>query len=247
MRRWFKIPVFLAAIAPLAVGQNVTLKPDIGVAQAEYHDALESWINNDRYLTQDLLTGNPEQMRQRVRKAGALRDQVMLKKEKYLDLIIQRLHEIRAHLAPANAGDIPVDAISKDLEVQQARLASDQERIEASLRELPTGDEYLIVRRALEAERTSRISLQSAVASRIRSIDILGKSQDALRASAQGEPESQTLDDMLKVWNEERATAIRQRTTWATLYKNMEQEIDNNVASQKKATPVNKSKPKKGK
>jgi hypothetical protein len=208
--------------------------PDIGVAQAEYHDAMEAWLNNDRDLEKDLLTGEKEQMRRRVRKAAALRDEVMVKKQAYLDLIVQRLKETRNHLAPANASEIPVSDFRKDLEAQQARMLSDQERLNDLLKEIPEGDEYFMVRRALEAERSSLINLQNTVALRIHALDNLDKSQDAIRGASGGETEAQKLDEILKVWDEERAVAIRQRSTWAGLYKTMEQAIDDRAGVGKK-------------
>src|ERR1035441_1702144 len=223
MRTWKTIPILLVALAPFLTGQNVTLVPDIGVAQAEYHDAMEAWLNNDRDLEKDLLTGEKEQMRRRVRKAAALRDEVMVKKQAYLDLIVLRLKETRSHLAPANASEIPVSDFRKDLEAQQARMLSDQERLNDLLKEIPEGDEYFMVRRALEAERSSLINLQNTVALRIHALDSLDKSQDAIRGASGGETEAQKLDEILKVWDEERAAATRQRSTWAGLYKTISQ------------------------
>src|ERR1035441_4719117 len=234
MRTWKTIPILLAPLAPFLAGQNVTLAPDIGVAQAEYHDAMEAWLNNDRDLEKDLLTGEKEQMRRRVRKAAALRDEVMVKKQAYLDLIVQRLKETRSHLAPANASEIPVSDFRKDLEAQQARMLSDQERLNDLLKEIPEGDEYFMVRRALEAERSSLINLQNTVALRIHALDNLDKSQDAIRGASGGETEAQKLDEILKVWDEERAAATRQRSTWAGLYKTMEQAVDDRAGAPKK-------------
>jgi hypothetical protein len=234
MRTWKTVPILLVALAPFLAGQNVTLVPDIGVAQAEYHDAMEAWLHNDRDLEKDLLTGEREQMRRRVRKAAALRDEVMVKKQSYLDLIVQRLKETRTHLAPANASEIPVSDFRKDLEAQQARMLSDQERLNDLLKEIPVGDEYFMVRRALEAERSSLINLQNTVALRIHALGNLDKAQDAIRGASGGETEAQKLDEILKVWDEERAAAIRQRSTWAGLYKTMEQAIDDRAGAQKK-------------
>ena len=234
MRTWKTIPLLVAALAPFAAGQNVTLVPDIGVAQAEYHDAIEAWLHNDRDLEKDLLTGEKEQMRRRVRKAAALRDEVMVKKQAYLDLIVQRLKETRTHLAPANTSEIPVSDFRKDLEAQQARMLSDQERLNELLKEIPEGDEYFMVRRALEAERSSLINLQNTVALRIHALDNLDKSQDAIRGASGVETEAQKLDEILKVWDGERAAAIRQRSTWAGLYKTMEQAIDDRAGGPKK-------------
>jgi hypothetical protein len=244
MRTWNAIPTLLVALAPLAAGQNVTLLPDIGVAQAEYHDAVDAWLHNDRDLEKDLLTGEKEQMRRRVKVAAALRDDVMVKKGAYLDLIVLRLRETRAHLAPANASEIPATEFKKDLEAQQARMLTDQERLNDLLKEIPEGDEYFMVRRALEAERTSLINLQNTVALRIHSLDNLEKSQDAIRGSLGGATEVQKLDEILKVWEEERAAAVRQRATWAGLYKTMEQAINDRSGPLKKgAAASSKSKP----
>lgn len=234
MRIALTIPALLVALASLAPSQNVTLLPDIGVAQAEYHDALEAWLHNDSDLERDLLKGDPEQMRLRVKRAAALRDEVMVKKQAYLELIIHRLRETRAHLAPANASEIPVADLKKDLEAQHGRMLGEQERLEEFLRDLPVGDEYLMVRRALEAERTSLVSLQNTIALRIRSLDTLNISQEAIRGASRGETEAQRLDEVLKVWDQEREAVIRQRSGWASLYKTMEKAIDDSAASPKK-------------
>jgi|GEM_PF-6486698 hypothetical protein len=239
MRTWKTIPILLVALAPFAVGQNVTLLPDIGVAQAEYHDAIEACLHNDRDMERDLLTGDPEQMRRRVKKAAVLRDEVMAKKQSYLDLIIQRLRDTRSQLAPANASEIPVADFKKDLEGQQGRMLGDQERLNDLLRDLPDSDEYVMVRHAVEAERTSLINLQNTVALRIHSLDRLDKSQEAISGASGGETEAQKLDEVLKIWGEERTAAIHQRSTWAGLYKTMEQAIDDRAAAQKKGAAAN--------
>jgi hypothetical protein len=149
MRTWKTIPILLAALAPFAASQNVTLVPDIGVAQAEYHDAMEAWLHNDRDLEKDLLTGEKEQMRRRVRKAAALRDEVMVKKQAYLDLIVQRLKEtrwragntVRLHWTsqtPATEGEM------------EFKLASDGslfvERVQSRDSYIPLGMEVLLRR-----------------------------------------------------------------------------------------------------
>jgi hypothetical protein len=236
MRNWKTSPLLLAAMAACAAGQNVTLLQDVGVAQAEYHDAMEAWLHNDRDLEKELLAGDPEPMRRRVRKAAALRDDAMAKKQAYLDLMIQRLRDTRARLAPADAGAIPVAGIKKDLEAQQARILGDQERLNEVLLDLPAGDEYFLVRRALEAERASLVNVQNTVALRIHSLDRIGTAQEAIRGASRGETEMQQLDQILNIWNEERTAVVRQRSSWANLYQTMENAVESRGGDRKRGT-----------
>jgi hypothetical protein len=237
MRNWQIIPPLLlwSLTAP---SQTVTLIPDIGVAQVEYHDALESSLRSDPDLEKDLPTGEPGQMHRRVQKAAEMRDDVLLKKQKYLDLMVQRLRDTRAVLAVATSGEIPVADLRKDLEAQHGRMLGDQERLEEFLRDLPEGDEYLLVRRALEAERESLINLQNTIALRIHSLDSLDKTQDGIRKESQGATDAQRLDELLNLWNQERLAVTRQRTLWANLYKSMERAIDERTAAQRNGVAV---------
>jgi hypothetical protein len=225
------------ALAHSAVGQNVTLLPNIGVAQAEYNDALESWLHDDRTLEKDLLTGDPAQMRRRVKRAADLRDQVMIKKQAYLDLMIQSVRAARARLAPPDASEIPVKDFNKDMEAQEQSILSDRMRITEALRQLPAGDDSVLLRRALEAELASLDEVRTNIAARISSLDDLDHAQEAIRSVLQGETEAQTLDGVLKIWEQERAAAGRQRTSWAGLYMSMELAIDERIAGRKGNAP----------
>ena len=67
----------LIPLAPLCLGQALRLVPDIAVAEAEYRDAQEAWIQNDPTLEKDLFKANPEEVRRRIHRAAALADDVM--------------------------------------------------------------------------------------------------------------------------------------------------------------------------
>lgn len=216
----------IIAGAVLCSGQSVRFVPDIAVAEAEYRDAQEAWLRNDPNLEKDLFKASPEEVRLRIRREASLRDTVMVKKAAYLELLIQRLQgSLSTMQQVSSAGDIPTDALKRDLEGQQMRILGDQERLEALMRDLPEGDEYFLVRRAIEAEHSDLISLQNNIALRIRSLDSAGKAQDAIRAAA-ADSLSQKLEAILKIWDQERTSTVRQRTSWAQLYRTMEETIN---------------------
>ena len=193
--------VLLFAAAALCSGQSVRLVPDIAVAEAEYRDAQEAWLHNDPNLERDLFRGNPAEMQARIRRTASLRDTVMVKKEAYLGLLIQRLQGTLGTLqqVSSTATDLPLDSLRKDLEVQQAHILDDQERLEALIRDLPQGDEYFLVRRELDAERNELINLQNNVALRIRSLDSAGKAQEAIKSAASSDTVTQKLAAIIKV------------------------------------------------
>jgi hypothetical protein len=217
--RIFTLPLMLA---PLLPGQALRLVPDIAVAEAEYRDAQEAWTQNDPTLEKDLYKANPEDMRRRIHRAAALADDVMVKKEAYFNLFVQRLQDTRARLSQAPDASIPTADLKKDLDAQQMRLLGDEDRLELLMRDLPPGDEYVLVRRQLEAERSDLINAQNSIAMRMRSLDSIEKGQ---QATAGAEDLSAKMDAIVKVWEQERDRAVRQRPTWAHLYELMENSL----------------------
>jgi hypothetical protein len=217
-----RIFALLIPLAPLCLGQALRLVPDIAVAEAEYRDAQEAWIQNDPTLEKDLFKANPEEVRRRIHRAAALADDVMAKKEAYFGLFIQRMRDMRTRLSETRDPGMPVADLKKDLDGQQMRILGDQDHLDLLLRDLPQGDEYLLVRRELEAERSSLISAQNDIAMRIRSLDNIDKAQQATQG---GEDLSAKMDAILKVWEQERASAVRQRPAWAHLYDLMEKSL----------------------
>jgi hypothetical protein len=218
-RRIFTLPLMLA---PLLLGQALRLVPDIAVAEAEYRDAQEAWSQNDPNLEKELYKGNPEDMRRRIHRAAALADDVMVKKEAYFNLFIQRLQDTRTRLSQTPDATIPAADLKRDLDAQQMRLLGDQDRLDLLLRDLPQGDEYALVRRQLEAERSDLINAQNSIAMRMRSLDNIDKAQQATQGA---EDLSVKMDAILKVWEQERDRAVRQRPTWARLYELMESSL----------------------
>lgn len=212
-------------VSSLCTAQTLRVEPDIAIVEAEYRDASENWLRNDPNLERDLFRGQPDEMRRRVRRAAGLRDVVMDKKATYVDLLVKRLQTMRSRLTQPDDGSLPAESLKRDLAAQQAHWLADQERLEALLRDMPEGDEYLLVRRALSDERINLVNLQNNIAMRIRSLDSVGKTQDALQIAG-GEGLVQKLDDILKVWDDERASIIRQRAKWAEVYAAMERALD---------------------
>src|SRR5580700_6329210 len=90
-------PLILLALA--AQAQQLTIPPgDIGTAEAAYRDAEEQWLHNDPALEHDLFKVKPEEALRRIRKESALRDDVMVKKQTYLDELIKRVSVFREQL-----------------------------------------------------------------------------------------------------------------------------------------------------
>jgi hypothetical protein len=202
--------------------------PDISVTEAEYRDAMDAWLRNDPGLERELFTAPPAEVRSRIRKAAALRDDAMVKKEAYLNLMAQRLRETRNRLHGADAGAIPAEALKKDLAAQQSRILGEEENIEASLRDVPEGDQYLLFRRALEDERGSLVSLQNGIALRLRSLETIDLAQQGIRKGATPDALVRKLDEILKVWEQEREAVKRQRVRFADLYAAMERAVAQN-------------------
>src|ERR1017187_8502881 len=226
-----KIFALLFPLAPLCLGQALHLVPDIAVTEAEYRDAQEAWIQNDPTLFRDLscqlipcsahFQANPEEMRGRIHRAAALADDAMAKKEAYFILFVQRMRDIRTRLSATPESGIPVADLKKDLDEQQMRLLADQDRLDLLLQGFQ-GDEYLLFRRSVEAERSHLINAQNNIAQRIRSLDTIDKSQRAMQG---GEDLSTKMDAIVKIWEQEQASAVQQRTRWAGLYDVMEKSL----------------------
>jgi hypothetical protein len=222
---YFVCAVVLAGFRPCPA-QHVKVVPDIAIAEAEYLDANEAWVRNDPNLEGELFKGDPEQMRRRIHTAAGLRDDAMAKKQTYLSAMIGRLEDLRGRLIQPATGRIPVDTMRKNLEAEQVRTLDEQRRVEGLLADLPVGDEYLLVRRALDEERSSLIKLQNEVALRIRSLDSLDKAQQAIQNASGPDALVEQMNGIIKLWDQERAATNRQRALWAKLYVTMEQSLD---------------------
>ena len=215
------------ALARCFAAQQLGLMPGnaVAVAEAEYRDAMDAWVRGDPNLERDLFHEAPEKMRPRIQKAAALRDHVMVRKEAYLDVLIPSMRETRNRLPKSDANSLPVEALRKDLASQQARILTQQENTESQLRDLAQSTEYLLVRKELEEERTLLIGLQNGIAMRIRSLDLVDKAQEAIKRAPAADVLARALDEILKVWEQERASTTRQRGLWANVYATMEREI----------------------
>jgi hypothetical protein len=204
----------------------VEVIPDIAIAEAEYRDANEACLQNDPNLERDLFTADTDQVRRRIHRAAGLRDDAMAKKEVYLKAEILRLQNLRSRLSQGETGAIPTGTLRKSLEAQQAHTLDEQAKVEGQLRDLPDGDEYLLVRHALDEERTNLINVQNNIAQRIRSLESIDKAQQAIQSASGGDSLAQKLDEVVKLWGQERDSTARQRAHWAQLYTAMEQALD---------------------
>ena len=112
------------------------------------------------------------------------------------------------------------------LEAQQAHTLAEQARVEGELRDLPEDDEYLLKRRALDQERTHLINLQNNISERIELLDSIDKAQQAIHTATGGDSLARKLDEIVKLWEQERDSASRQRAHWKQLYAAMEQAVN---------------------
>jgi hypothetical protein len=222
------VRIAILVIPLLLQAQTPVYQPSIAVAESEYREAQQAWLNSDPNLVNDLFKGNKEEIRGRIHRAASLRDNMMAKKAAYLALMIQRIDDSRKRLASATApgANLPVEEIKSGLEQEQTRVLSNQDRLEGLLRDLPEGDEYSLVRRELEKERTDLITLQNALALRLHSLDSAARSQQAVQDLSATDAIIEKLDSVKKVWEEEHERTVRQRSAWARLYTSMELEID---------------------
>ncbi len=213
----------LALIA--AFGQSVRLDQTIALAESEYRTAQDVWIKNDPRLEADLYKGNPVEMKKRIRQAAALRDDLMDKKAVYLFLMIKRLDDMNSRFLAWQTSTVPAEAMKKDLDSEQLRLLDEQDRLEKRIKELPEGDEYTLVRRAMESELSELIGLQNNVAKRIRLLTVIGKAYGPAESSETSEL-AQKVTNLRNLWQNQREELIRARSSWAKLYSDMEKSLD---------------------
>ena len=231
------VPLLLQAQTPV-------YRPSIAVAESEYREAQEAWIHNDPNLVNDLFKGNKEEVRGRIHRAATLRDNVMAKKEVYLGLLIQRIEDSQKRLTSSSGPgpSVPVEEIKSGITEEQQRILSDQDRPqEALLRDLPQGDDYSLVRRELEKERADLITLQNALAQRLRSLDNAARSQQAVRGLTTTDALGEQLESVKKVWEEEHQRTVSQRVGWARYYSSMVEAIDTKGSPAPEKTRVSKT------
>jgi hypothetical protein len=240
MKLLFRLLTVFLPIAALRA-QSVRIEPSLGVASQEYRSAQEAWLHDDPSLAADLHSGKPEQIHQRIQRAAALRDEMMGKKAIYLDLIVKRFGEMRSRLSGIGNAALPVAELRKGLEEEQSLALTDQERLEALIRDLPQGDEYSLVMRELNAERTELINLQNAIALRIRSVDQMDRIQQAGQQIEAKDPLDGRLASLQKIWETERDGAKRQRAMWASLYSEMDRDVDRAKAAGPDQEPKGKT------
>ena len=78
MRLLSSVPLLIVLVL-VTHEQELRVPPeDIGMAEAAYRDAQEAWLLGDRTLAQDLLKVKPDEALRRIRRASALRDDVMV-------------------------------------------------------------------------------------------------------------------------------------------------------------------------
>lgn len=218
----------LLLLPALLLAQTPVYRPSIAVAESEYREAQEAWLHNDPTLMDDLFKSNKEEIRGRIHRAASLRDAMMAKKDVYLTILIQRAEESRQRLAGviATGAMLPIQDMKAGLAQEQERLLSEQESLDALMRDLPQGDEYSLVRRELDKEKADLVNLQNAIALRMRSLDNAARSQQAVQDTSSTDGLAEKMAAIKKVWEDEHESTVRQRASWARLYSTMVQEID---------------------
>lgn len=214
--------------------------PDIAAAETEYRDANEACLNNDPNLERDLFSADTEQVRRRIHRAASLREDAMMKKEVYLTAEIQRLRNLRSRLVEGDLGNIPTGWERKSLQIEQALTLQEQGRVEGELRDLPGDDEYAPKRRVFDQERIHLIDIQNTIAERLQALDSIERAQRSLHSAAGVDVLAQELDETVKIWEQERDGAKRQRAHWGQLYVAMEQALSKKApdpAAPRKGSP----------
>src|SRR5262245_16305877 len=99
--------------------QQPRLVADIAIAEAEWRDAQQAWMQSDPTgLVRDLYKKDPAVMQQRIRRVAELRDNEVAKRQVYLDAMIQRVAGLRGRFASSTSGasaKIPAGELKKDL------------------------------------------------------------------------------------------------------------------------------------
>jgi hypothetical protein len=217
----------LFLLAPwLLCAQSARIVPNLAVAEAEYWDAEQSWLHDDPDLERDLYKQDRQVITRRIHRAAALRDDVMKKKEVYLSFLVKRVDDMKKRLSTADASELPLADLKRDLESEQSRILGEQDRLEERMRELPEGDEYTLVKRAMEAEHADLVLLQNGVAQQIRGVGDSDKAQQAGSGLASVEPLVKKLEDIGKIWEGERVRAVAARPNWAKYYAAMEKSLN---------------------
>ena len=226
----------------LAVGcfaQAVRLAPGIAVAEAEYRDAVSAWSRADPGLPKDLLRASPEEVRGRIHRVAALRDDAMVKRRTYLGELVKRLQKARDQMTGRVPDRIPAGELKRGLPDEQARIQDRQESVEILLRELPPGEQYATLQRHLENERARLGALRNDLAARSEALDALGRLQDSLDTEEIAGLASK-MEAVVRVWELERDDVERQRANWKEVYAAMERAVDANAAAGKKMTEASK-------
>jgi hypothetical protein len=126
-------------------------------------------------------------------------------------------------LAELETGHLPVEKLKTDLEQDQSRILSEQDSVEAMIREFP-GEDNVLIRHHLEEERSRLVNLQNNIARQIRSLDNLGGSPGSLRSLL--DRQQADMDAILKSYTEERDSVIRRRAGYAAMYSEMHLSVD---------------------
>jgi hypothetical protein len=228
MRNLPSAVLMLLGLAAGCLAQAVRLAPGISVSEAEYRDAVHAWSQADPDLAKDLLRVPADEMRGRIRRVAALRDDAMVKKRSYLAELVERLQKARNQMTGSAPDRIPADEIKWSLPDEQARTEGQRESVETLLRDLPPGDEYAALRRDLEGEGARLAALHYDLAARSDALDALGRVQEDLDA-AQFAGLVSKFEAVVQVWKHERDDIERQRANWRDLYAAMERAVNANA------------------
>jgi hypothetical protein len=211
----------------LASGQSVRIATNIAVSEAEYRNAEQIWLQNDPELVSDLYKAPRQDVVRRIHAAAALADDMIGKKATYMASLIEHTDEMEKRLSVVRAtSDIPLADLKGDLEREQANILDEEGRLEERLHDLPQGDEMMLVRRAMEAEHGDLVLLQNNIAQRIRAMDNAATVQKASAALLNVDPIIGKLDDVKKMWTDEKARALSQKSAFDKMYSDMEKSLD---------------------
>jgi len=216
--------VVFSLAAPFLPSQTLVPVPqETATAEVAFLEAEEAFLHADPTLERDLHKVSPAEAHRRINRAAELANDAMEKRQVYLDVLISRTKQLRNRLSELETGQLPAEKLRSDLEQDQSRILSEQDSVEALIRDFP-GEDNVLVRHHLEEERSRLVNLQNNIARQIRSLNTLSSSPGALRSLL--DKQQADMDAILKDYGEERESVIRRRAGYASMYSEMHRSVD---------------------
>jgi hypothetical protein len=232
--REYAMPLWILwALSAIGFAQIPTQPPpreNIPLTRKEYQDALEAWKKSDPDLVKDLATGDPTQLRARIKHAAELQATMSEKEIAYYNVMVWHSRHEQAELAQIVNTSIPLDTRQQSVRNDQALVQSELDEVEATLRELPADDKTL--RPIYESERANRKRQLENLADQSKILDEIAKGQanrlDLLQQLAQEQ------DQIVKGWEHQIEHAQHEAEGYKELYGGLVQQVDDRASANAK-------------